>query len=319
MATAMQLQAQLPSVTSASDVGHNTSGLDCLLVVIRHIYSHMPSEYLDKVNNISNREGQAKNPILKLGWLDIDETHPEVHKEWVQAKKDAIHAFKGDVSHSARFDELAASKVMTDTIWSTPEFRIVIHGHAAISEKLLLTVNRRQTPGISFQEHIDLNFQSFAPRISVNVRSLPALVDTPAVVFNIPSEPPASRRTQVALRSDTPPVGFSIPSEPPAARRTEMTARPAVIRVIYSTQKDQTPFAFSTLKEMAVPVHEAYSSSGLCLYKLFAAVNMATDQVKTYDYLGECRMSWPKSEGKQWSLKDKVDGQFMLLYACSYK
>ncbi|KAF4944726.1 hypothetical protein FGADI_12501 [Fusarium gaditjirri] len=150
--------------------GHDEArpGFDCLIVVLRRIYSHVMLDLVPLPAWIQASE--EENPILRLAWhLFGDET---AQRE--DAKKARNEVFKllpsKHLSLNSSFVELCNSSLMNKTFWSQDEFRLtdilycIETGAAAdgspddIASTSLLELNHVESPGRTLQEVVDKSF-----------------------------------------------------------------------------------------------------------------------------------------------------------------
>ncbi|RKL46858.1 hypothetical protein BFJ72_g2598 [Fusarium proliferatum] len=101
-----------------------TSGMDCLLVVLRRIYSH---------NMLSERvlksipwlvQAEEKNPILLHAWHVFGRSKGDVEKATVAREKveEALRLL--DIDPKGSFEDLCFSSLMNETFWSQDVFRL---------------------------------------------------------------------------------------------------------------------------------------------------------------------------------------------------
>ncbi|EEU35475.1 uncharacterized protein NECHADRAFT_86218 [Fusarium vanettenii 77-13-4] len=180
------LQNRPPPSSSEEDVGYDTSGLDCLLIVIRMLYSVKLSIYTSTDNRLEAAE--ARNPALRLAWQHYTYASGASRIQWAMAKKKVLDAFISyepdmfDASEPHSFDtsseRLAGSKLMEETFWCRPEYRLyqqplLKDGSGWVMKYLSDTpplnlepmeidiATIRDFPEPTFQEHVDEHFGSF--------------------------------------------------------------------------------------------------------------------------------------------------------------
>ncbi|CCT72084.1 uncharacterized protein FFB20_10397 [Fusarium fujikuroi] len=266
-----------------------TSGLDCLIVLIRWIYSQMLPRYFDKEKR---KDVEQRNPLLALAWAYIESDEEKI--AWAHSKQ---HILKLLNSHHSRqpetsFLSLINSPLMKETFWlDNAHFlyrECLIRQHGAQWESADMGPNPAATM-------VDISTM-VVDRAQKPNRSFKKFMETPFKLLE--------KRDKQILK---------------------LCAEPAVIRVHYKTRKDLEPFPFSELQNFRVPVYyiDDIDASAplplpnLCLYTLIASVSLATDKerIRTYKFLGEeispCSYT---GRGKRWSLEDKIDGEFMLFY-----
>ncbi|KAM0545564.1 hypothetical protein ACHAPJ_011264 [Fusarium lateritium] len=102
---------------------NQSSGLDCLIVVLRRIYSHTmldpgTSDYLDLAG------ASEKNPILNHAWHMFGQSREEV-QEATKSRMEVSKALeKMSYSSQGSFEEICNSSLMNDTFWSHVVFRL---------------------------------------------------------------------------------------------------------------------------------------------------------------------------------------------------
>jgi hypothetical protein len=261
----------------------DTRGLDCLIALIRHIYSQILPVYFDKEEH---KEAEEKNPVLALAWLDINF---EDKIAWADCKQHVLKVLspsqEGTLETS--FVSLVNSPLMKETFWN---HEVHILYRACLEQ-----------PTDAPWGHADLGPNAAA-----------AMVDMSTIVVDRNLEPEWSFRRY--MRSY-----FKIVKKR-NKRELCMCAEPCIIRVHYKTNKDLEPFPFSTLKNVNIPIAEIKDSEPIpddrdCLYTLVASVSLKEQRIRTYAFLGEEIMPWPSSgKGNKRSLEDRIDGDFMLFY-----
>ena len=105
------LRYQLPLSTSVAEIGFDTSGLDCLLIVIRLLNS-----FLIPLSSDNYRDAEVTNPILRLAWQNITRTESAV-QDWIKMKALVLEAFEPQGAQDSKptFEGLAFSQLMKDT------------------------------------------------------------------------------------------------------------------------------------------------------------------------------------------------------------
>lgn len=101
-----------------------TSGMDCLLVVLRRIYSHnMLSESVLK-SLPWFVEAEEKNPILLHAWHVFGRSKGDVEKATAAREKveEALRLL--DIDPKGSFEDLCFSSLMNETFWSQDVFRL---------------------------------------------------------------------------------------------------------------------------------------------------------------------------------------------------
>ncbi|KAF5580284.1 uncharacterized protein FSUBG_13437 [Fusarium subglutinans] len=143
-------------------------GFDCLIVVLRRIYSHV---MLDLVPPPAwMQASEEANPILRLAWHLFGDDVVQ-REEAIKARHEAFGALNAKgISHKSSFEEICSSSLMNKTFWSQDEFRLtdILHcidtGAVAdgtpddIASTSLLELNHVETPGRTLQEVVDDSF-----------------------------------------------------------------------------------------------------------------------------------------------------------------
>ncbi|KAF5580048.1 X-pro dipeptidyl-peptidase [Fusarium subglutinans] len=280
------LQSQSPPLTllDSNIRDYKTDGLDCLIVLVRHIYSEVLDVYY---SGEENKTAEEKNPILALAWLDID---PEDKKAWADCKRhvlEVLNPAEGGTIQTC-FASLVNSPLMNETFWSQ-DIHILFR---ACLEKSLEANSRWR--------HADLG---------PNPRA--AMVELSTIVADRNAKPDWTFRQFV--RSP-----FKILKKHDK-QQLNMCAAPAIIRVHLKTNKDVEPFPFSTLKNFQIDIagvngSEPIVKDMLCGYTLIASVSLKEQRIRTYRPLGEEIVRGTGYLGRRWSLENREDGEFMLFY-----
>lgn len=122
--TAAQFLMQVaPFSVKPERAGFNTSGLDCLVVLIRRIYCcRIREQTWNKADFVAL---EAQNPILQYAWKHFQHQNPDENakKACAREKRQLLKSLRegGDVFDSS-FDTLATSTVMNKALWGTIEF-----------------------------------------------------------------------------------------------------------------------------------------------------------------------------------------------------
>ncbi|KAF4947787.1 hypothetical protein FSARC_13882 [Fusarium sarcochroum] len=284
------LQVQLPPTTPVDDVGYKVQGLDCLIALVKCFYSNMPSLYFTR--DEQNRDFEAKNPILGLAWLKVDYEHGQVSAEWTEAKKAILMQFNPKHPDDAqlRFEQLFHTRLMKNTLWFRPEYRL----HRA---SLIKSETNWKLEDLGNEEIFKLS----------------------TLVFDRSKSPTESFERTIE-------DAFGLRQLSDGSRRLRMCAEPCVLRIQYTTKKGLQSIPFSRIKNVYLPIHELKDSEPVVLrnslYTLVAVVSLTDDRLRTYSFLGRAIFHWPKSpivSGKTWSLEDDADGRFMLFYMLAGK
>ncbi|KAF5572438.1 X-pro dipeptidyl-peptidase [Fusarium pseudocircinatum] len=280
------LQSQSPPWTrhDSNSQDHRTDGLDCLIVLVRHIYSQILDVYYFSEEN---KKAEEKNPILALAWLDID---PDDKRAWADCKQHVLKVLNppGGGAIQTCFASLVNSPLMNETFWSQ-DIHIL---YRACLEKSL-------EPG-SRWGHADLGPNSHAARVEMST----IMADR-----NAKPEWTFGRfvRSPFKLLKGSDKLQLN------------MCAAPGIIRVHLKTNKDVEPFPFSTLKNFLIYIagvngSEPIVKDKLCGYTLIASVSLKEQRIRTYMFLGQEMLRGTGYLGRRWSLEDRIDGEFMLFY-----
>ncbi|KAF5963378.1 hypothetical protein FBULB1_13422 [Fusarium bulbicola] len=271
----------------SNNKGLETQGLDCLIMLIRYIYSEMLYVYFDKEKC---KDAEERNPLLALAWMSIN---PDENVAWARAKQYILKQLNShhEGEPETSFISLVNSPLMKATFWNDEAF---------ILYRACLT----RLPDAPW-EMADLGQNPAA-----------AMVDMSTIMIDRNQKP--NRSFQKFMEAP-----FKVVKKP-TKELLKLCAEPTIIRVHYKTSKDLEPFAFSKLKDIEIPIHyaddigssEPLSESQRCLYTLVASVSLQQQRIRTYRFLGEEISTFPfTSRGKRWSLEEKIDGDFMLFYA----
>ncbi|KAJ4325194.1 hypothetical protein N0V84_003576 [Fusarium piperis] len=303
-AVAWLLQNRPPPTCSDEDVGYDTSGLDCLLIVIRILYSVQLPIYSSTDERL--RATEARNPVLRLAWQNYTYEPGESNIRWAMAKKEVLDTFRSyepdlfvvNEPHSfdTSFERLVGSKLMEETLWCRPEYRLYQHPLINAGPNWLMmyqpdgsrinldpiTIDRvaiRDFPEPTFQEHVDAQFG--------------------------------------CLEQGNGPKMLHICNEP------------SIIRVLYTRDPHGDVFPFSTVKNIRVPVADFDGSTYTEVarrpyYTLVAAVAMRDlqgynpqDFVRTYSPMAHQLIPMPSNpvlDGGEWTLETGEPEEFMLFY-----
>ncbi|KAL2670488.1 hypothetical protein Neosp_014276 [[Neocosmospora] mangrovei] len=288
------LQDRAPPDIDAKRAGLPTYGLDCLLIVVRMLYSVMLPIY-GRTNDRSEAT-EARNPLLRLAWqkFSYDE---EACLEVAKAKDEVLQAFKAENPDCFEpdFEYLANSALMEETLWYRPEYQLF-------------------RPDLRWSGS-EWQARSFTKAESAELNVIPVTNDDAEETF----------QDQVDELFGKKWIGGT-----PTIR---MCNEPCIIRVLYQVESDVEPFPFSTIKNISVPVAEigtsGYTSAARrSCYTLVAVVRLHEDDqgrydlVRTYSPLAEQLTPLPSItvlRGGNWSLESKGDSRsrnsrFMLFY-----
>ncbi|KAF4995690.1 hypothetical protein FDECE_12719 [Fusarium decemcellulare] len=142
--------AMRPPTTPCADICPITTGMDCLLVVIQHIYSL----YMTGKDGLAHqdwfKEAESRNPILHFAWRvfgDLGLKDEEASKDKAQ--------FLDQVSFSKeRFLAICSSDLMNTTFWSQTPFRL-FQTKLSLSQEPDATPPQEMSPDTSII-HLDL-------------------------------------------------------------------------------------------------------------------------------------------------------------------
>ncbi|KAF7550744.1 hypothetical protein G7Z17_g5525 [Cylindrodendrum hubeiense] len=128
-----QLCTEPPHAFKTADIGAETSGLDCLVQVIRHTNSFLLEHY--------RLDDEGENPILPYAWQDfnirrkanprlLDPDHTDGSLAWelsqaLDTKKRLLEDLKSKVPGGLSFQILASSSLMNETLWSSTTWDLV--------------------------------------------------------------------------------------------------------------------------------------------------------------------------------------------------
>lgn len=147
-----------------------TSGLDCLLVVTRRIYSAAMIADDCLANVTGFKKSEQENPILAFSWLTLGEpTGPEACARAVEVKRALLEAVPDS---KASFEALWASDMMNQTWWGKQLFhlyskRFTLPSSRAdfvkpiewtrqeVAEASIIRLNRIANPELTLQKAVD--------------------------------------------------------------------------------------------------------------------------------------------------------------------
>ncbi|KIL95584.1 hypothetical protein FAVG1_00321 [Fusarium avenaceum] len=150
-----------------------TPGIDCLITVIRRIYSHTMLGPGVSASLGWIQKSEADNPILGHAWHMFGHKADEVNRASLDRK--GVHAklLSKGFNGSSTFGELSGSSLMSETFWSKAEFRltqipfcinegcVIDQTPDEIADMSLLRFDRRNNPDLSLQEVVDNAFGIF--------------------------------------------------------------------------------------------------------------------------------------------------------------
>ncbi|KAF4467769.1 hypothetical protein FALBO_5364 [Fusarium albosuccineum] len=285
------LQTRSPPVTTLQSVGHTTLGLDCLLIVIRRLYSYLFARY--SARSPVNLAAEAENPILQMAWQDFGE---ESAQDWPALKRQILERFNPTEAFPQEiwFENLCFSPLMLKTFWSRPEhhlYRVRLVKSGSLWSRLewaeedlvrqsTMVVDQKKAQNLTFQEHIDQNF------------------------------------------------GWK--KQDDGTEALYACRRPPIARIKYTKDKGLEPFPFQDIKNIRLPIAGADKDENYIpvasrsLYTLLAAVFLVktgqNDCVRTYEFVGSelvLSPSGPFCAGRSRSLQTQESGKVMLFYAHS--
>ncbi|KAF5543370.1 hypothetical protein FNAPI_9692 [Fusarium napiforme] len=143
-------------------------GLDCLVVVLRRIYSHVMLSRGVSLDWIEASE--AKNPVLRHAWHMFGDGQGEVQEAANDRQEVQKALLDLGFSQVPSFEDLCNSSLMNETFWSQDVFRLtdVLYYTATLKEAdgsadeiaraSLLELNQVENPGLSLQEIVDRSF-----------------------------------------------------------------------------------------------------------------------------------------------------------------
>ncbi|KAF5668074.1 hypothetical protein FHETE_5340 [Fusarium heterosporum] len=142
---------------------HKASGLDCLIVVLRRIYSHC----LDP-DALAYLKFPDENPILRYAWRRFGDGPDEVSEADVEREQVCNELNKTPVHYTAPFKSLCCSELMNRTFWSQDVFRLIdvlnpdtgesVECSSEIAGMSLLDLDHTESPGLSLKDVINNAF-----------------------------------------------------------------------------------------------------------------------------------------------------------------
>ncbi|KAF5600426.1 hypothetical protein FPANT_2441 [Fusarium pseudoanthophilum] len=142
-------------------------GFDCLIVVLRRIFSHIMLGPVPAIDWLADSE--KENPILRYAWgLFGDETEVESANRARHQVFDELHS-KG-LDNQGSFEELCNSSLMNKTFWSQSEFRLTGYhvdidtrkpvevSHDELADTSLVKLNHVDHPGRRLHEAVNGSF-----------------------------------------------------------------------------------------------------------------------------------------------------------------
>ncbi|KAF7559581.1 hypothetical protein G7046_g4573 [Stylonectria norvegica] len=130
------LQTTFPPPTSTEETGFDTSGLDCLVTIIRHLYGYILVGPYARENNEQFAPAEACNPILRYAWKLFNHENEsgtassDAKKRWADDKLQlalnicAINGLAELDQHALSFENLVNSDLMMKTFWCHPIFNM---------------------------------------------------------------------------------------------------------------------------------------------------------------------------------------------------
>ncbi|KAF4998206.1 hypothetical protein FGRMN_3255 [Fusarium graminum] len=134
-----------------------TSSLDCLVVVLRRIYSHCL--HPDALACLKFPDG---NPILGYAWHRFGDEPGEREEAGVEKERVCDELRKAAVPYTAAFNRLCCSELMNRTFWSQDVFQLIdvlstetgksIECSSEIAGMSLLSLDHTNSPDLSLQD-----------------------------------------------------------------------------------------------------------------------------------------------------------------------
>ncbi|RSM14831.1 hypothetical protein CDV31_005265 [Fusarium ambrosium] len=292
-AVAWLLQNRPPPKCSEDQVGYETSGLDCLLILIRMLYSVQLPIYTSNEHRLLAAE--ARNPALRLAWQNYTYEPGESQIMWARAKEEVLDVFKAEdpEKFDTSFDRLVDSPLMEETLWCRPEYQLYRYPLVKFGP------GRRVV-------HLPDTYRR---------RTETIIIDRPLM---------SSRPTFQQYIDDT----FRCREQRDGSKILKMVNEPSILRIPYSRPSYDDPvFPFSTLKDIYLPVAdfdgETYTEvARRPHYTLIAAVGLRDDEgpfsdlVRTYSPMANQLIPMPSNpvlDGK-WTLETGYPDYIMLYY-----
>ncbi|KLO87965.1 uncharacterized protein LW93_5131 [Fusarium fujikuroi] len=263
-------------------------GFDCLIVVLRRIFSHIMLGPVPAVDWLEASE--KENPILRFAWGVFGDEKAEMESA-TRARYQVFDELpsKG-LDHSSSFEELCNSSLMNKTFWSQSEFRLT---------GILVDINTRMVIEVSSDELADTSL------LRLNHVEHPGQ----------PLHEVVSKSFGVVTRKET--KVLASPHNPRIVR-VEYTPSP----------DDTIRFGFKNLLNLSIPVLQfkpddptQVIQKGWIGYSLLAVVRLKDDKhasefVRTYSERGENLIGErepPSIVDNSWSINDQ-QGKYMLFY-----
>ncbi|KAI8656143.1 hypothetical protein NCS55_01269000 [Fusarium keratoplasticum] len=285
------LQDRPPPDNVDKEVGFRTYGLDCLVIVVRMLYSVMLPIYA--TTDDRSEAAEARNPLLRLAWQKFS-YEDGACLEMARVKSEVLEAFEAD-DHDLfepEFAYLVRSPLMEETLWCRPEYQL-------FQPDLRWSGSEWQTRSFTKAESAEMN----VIRVTNGDATFQQQVDE---IFGRMKHFDGSEIIR-------------------------MCNEPCIIRVMYEVVPEDEPFPFSTIKNINVPIPEIETfrytpAARRSCYTLVAVVRLHEDSGGDYDRV---RTDSPMAEqlillpsiavlrGGSWSLesKEKSAVSFMLFYA----
>ncbi|KPM43437.1 hypothetical protein AK830_g3122 [Neonectria ditissima] len=279
----------------------NTSGLDCLVTVIRHIYSIAaigPNGFAQDRDYVA---GEKKNPILVYAWqkfkrpIGADEVLSASRAKAVLIEK--VRDLTENHFHTVTFEGLCMSSLMDNTLWSLPDFQLftALQFKEATCEWLPAPWTARERVHHS-SLHLNL---ADRPRMT-----LQRLIDNCYGLRRI-------RGIETLCLHNT----------------------PLVVRVLFTPGLRRVNDMFSTIRHFKIPMHAGmqphervnYLYAPDVNYGLLAVVRLRfgpgqDDLIRTYGPGGDYIVFDYEPGGYMnsgWSVNDRNDARYMLFYGAS--
>ncbi|KAK7414212.1 hypothetical protein QQX98_006907 [Neonectria punicea] len=279
----------------------NTSGLDCLVTVLRHIYSLVAIGPYGIAQDPEHLAAERTNPILMYAWTQFKRPiSAEAIRNAGHAKAAVMNKVRdltGNHLHTITFEGLCMSKLMDNTFWCRPHFQLftALQFKADTCEWLPVTWSARdkarnsilrldlsEKPGMTLQRLID---NTYGLRRIHGVETL-CLHNTPLI-----------------------------------------------IRVVFTPGLGRMPSLFSTIRHFNIPMHAGlephervnYVFAPAVNYGLLAVVRLRAgprddDLIRTYGPGGDYIVPEYEPGGymaSTWSVDEHDGARYMLFFGAS--
>ncbi|KAF4992940.1 hypothetical protein FDECE_13555 [Fusarium decemcellulare] len=278
-----------------------TTGLDCLVVVLRRIYAYLAVGSKGVSHEIWFKEAESDNPILSYAWLMFGNPRDDgARRRIAQAKSALIAALpraSPDAPQDVSFQELCTSDLMNKSLWCErlfhmfhPDILIAPTSETLVQQepctghelvvRSMLHLNLQQIPGLTLQALVDMSYGKL-----------------PGDVLRAPK-------------------------------------RPAIIRILY-TPGEHVRLPFNQLwrfvlyqgkfldvtDQLAYKPHVVKACYTLCAIVRLRRVDSERDIVRTYSSNGAPivpEYETPCMGPSDWSVEDSTLHSFMLFYMLNY-